>query len=158
MNIFYLADNPTECAQYHADKHCVKMILEYSQLLSTAHRVLDGANAPDVLYKATHINHPCAKWVRESTANYEWLYNLLHQLHREYRYRYGREHASARLLNPLFNFPKNLPSGELTSRPQAMPDFYKSDNPIEAYRNYYIQEKAHLAKWKNRKVPYWYKV
>lgn len=42
MNIFYLDPNPTKCARYHADKHCVKMVLEYAQLLSTAHRVLDG--------------------------------------------------------------------------------------------------------------------
>ena len=42
MNLFYLHDNPKDCANMHVDKHCVKMILEYAQLLSTAHRVLDG--------------------------------------------------------------------------------------------------------------------
>ena len=26
----------------HCDKHVVKMIIEYAQLMSTAHRVLDG--------------------------------------------------------------------------------------------------------------------
>ena len=26
----------------YKDKHCVKMILEYAQMLSTAHRELDG--------------------------------------------------------------------------------------------------------------------
>jgi hypothetical protein len=42
MNIFYLDHDPKVCAEMHVDKHCVKMILEYAQLLSTAHRVLDG--------------------------------------------------------------------------------------------------------------------
>jgi hypothetical protein len=42
MNIFYLDKDPKTCAQYHCDKHVVKMILEYAQLLSTAHRVIDG--------------------------------------------------------------------------------------------------------------------
>jgi hypothetical protein len=42
MNIFYLHENTTECAKQHLDKHVVKMILEYAQLLSTAQRLLDG--------------------------------------------------------------------------------------------------------------------
>ena len=42
MNIFVLDTNPKICAQYHVDKHVVKMILELAQILSTAHRVLDG--------------------------------------------------------------------------------------------------------------------
>jgi len=42
MNIFALDDNPKIAAQYHNNAHCVKMILECSQLLCTAHRVLDG--------------------------------------------------------------------------------------------------------------------
>lgn len=42
MNIFALHRNPFAAAAYHCDKHVVKMIVEYAQLLSTAHRVLDG--------------------------------------------------------------------------------------------------------------------
>ena len=42
MNIFYLDRDEQKAAQYHCDKHVVKMILESAQLLSTAHRVLDG--------------------------------------------------------------------------------------------------------------------
>ena len=42
MNIFYLDEDVQKCAEYHVDRHVVKMILEYAQLLSTAHRVLDG--------------------------------------------------------------------------------------------------------------------
>ena len=42
MNIFALARDPYLAASFHCDKHVVKMICEYAQLLSTAHRQLDG--------------------------------------------------------------------------------------------------------------------
>ena len=42
MNIFYLHSEPDQCAKWHCDQHVTKMILEYAQLLSTAHRVCDG--------------------------------------------------------------------------------------------------------------------
>ena len=42
MNIFYLNRDTKICAQEHCDKHVVKMIVEYAQLMSTAHRILDG--------------------------------------------------------------------------------------------------------------------
>ena len=84
MNIFYLDTNPIKAAELHCDKHVVKMIIEYAQLMSTAHRVLDGELYEDrtannrrikrwrlnnndmenVVYKASHINHPSAIWTR----------------------------------------------------------------------------------------------
>ena len=47
MNIFYLDHNVKSCAEQHVDKHVVKMIVEYAQLLSTAHRVIDGEEYED---------------------------------------------------------------------------------------------------------------
>ena len=82
MNIFYLDEDPVLAAQMHCDKHVVKMILESAQLLSTAHLLIDGDELADErgLYKATHKNHPSSKWVRDSSENYEWLWNLFDQL------------------------------------------------------------------------------
>ena len=57
MNIFYLHDDPIYCAQMHCDKHVVKMILEYAQLLSTAHHEIDGTPSIDC-YKPTHKTIP----------------------------------------------------------------------------------------------------
>ena len=37
MNIFILDKDIEKCAQYHCDKHLIKMILESAQLLCTAH-------------------------------------------------------------------------------------------------------------------------
>ena len=42
MNIFALSNDPAEAAQMMCDKHIPKMIVEAAQMLSTAHRMLDG--------------------------------------------------------------------------------------------------------------------
>lgn len=181
MNIFYLDNDPMVCAQYHNDKHVVKMILEYAQLLSTAHRVLDGTECtvlsksgrkkkvftlPDVerdnlLYNATHINHPSAKWVRHSGDNYRWLYRLFRELCSEYTFRYGKVHLTdTKLKSILKNVPKNISDGEFCAPWRAMPDDYKIDKSVkdytmESYRAYYKGAKSHMFNWKNREVPSW---
>jgi len=179
MNIFYLDHDVTKCAEMHNDKHVVKMILEYAQLLSTAHRVLDGvelsglsasgrkkkfwtlADSRDyTLYKATHINHPSAVWVRQSDKNYLWLANMLVALCEEYTYRYGKVHKTERdgLVNVLLkNIPNNIADSNFTQPTPAMPDEVKiSGDSIKSYRNYYINNKTHLASWKKRSTPGWY--
>lgn len=156
MNIFYLSHDTTECAQMHVDKHCVKMILEYAQLLSTAHRVLDDVNADSIFYKATHVNHPSAVWVRQSCENYFWLYDLLVDLCDEYTCRYGKIHKVewSGLLSELNEAPLNIPDANFTQPTQAMPDEYKiADDSIQAYRDYYNGAKRALFSWKNREVP-----
>ena len=154
MNIFYLHNDPETCARYHADKHCVKMILESAQMLCTAHRYLDNSN-DDILYKKTHLNHPCTVWVRSTDQNYLWLLSLLKNLCAEYTRRYGRIHKVEwyGLLAYLENIPKNIPKGNFFDPPQAMPDKYKQDDTVKAYRDYYCGDKAHLLQYKNTDIP-----
>ena len=101
MNIFYLDKDPEISAKMHCDKHVVKMIIEYAQMLSTAHRMLDGkvVKKPSVsgktmvkhydlyegmddlegemtYYRAVHFNHPCSVWTRESNKNYLYFYSV----------------------------------------------------------------------------------
>ena len=156
MNIFYLSSCPVDAAGFHCDKHVVKMILEYAQLLSTAHHVLDGEDAPEGIYKKTHVNHPSAVWARQSSSHYAWLYDLFVECLDEYKRRYVREHATSRLKDTLLRLPKNIPLGGFTQPPQCMPDEYKCDNAVEAYRNYYKGEKAGFAAWTNTKTPPWW--
>lgn len=174
MNIFFLNSSPSRCAEMHNDKHVVKMILEYAQLLSTAHRVLDGTvsegisssgrkqstyrlsdNRESVLYRATHINHPSAIWVRQSASHYAWLYSLFCSLLDEYTYRYNKVHATSRLKEVLFAIPNNIPQVGWQSDPTpAMPDEYRVDgDSISSYWNYYRYGKSHIAKWTNRPTP-----
>lgn len=158
MNIFYLSANPVEAAQMHLDKHIVKMILETAQLLSTAHRLIDGDDIIDpIIYKATHKNHPCAKWCRESLQNYQWLYQLFCALCDEYTFRYNRIHLTdTKLRQVLKTPPKGIPNIGFTTLAQAMPVEYKHSDPIVAYRNYYIGAKNKFAVWTKRAKPDWY--
>jgi hypothetical protein len=172
MNIFVLHNDPVESARMMCDKHVVKMILESCQLLSTAHHVLDGSEviiASDKrkyksyiskkadICKATMINHPCTIWVRENRSNYIWLWKHAHALCNEYKQRYGKTHAmEAMLFNGLFNPPDNISKGKLTAFPQAMPDSYKDNDAVIAYRRYYLGEKVRFAKWKAGGVPEWF--
>lgn len=163
MNIFYLDSCPKVCATMHLDKHCVKMILEYAQLLSTAHRVLDGDEYADAhgYYKATHKNHPSAVWVRQNHHNYWYLYTLLSELCSEYTYRYNKTHKveASGLLKQLCSMPINMPIGDFTEPTPAMPDDCKiENNSIASYRKYYQLYKSHIANWKFRNIPDWYAI
>ena len=175
MNIFYLDPLPRACAEMHNDKHVVKMILEYAQLLSTAHRYLDGAEGKrisasgrnirdwrlddkrdDILYRATHVNHPSAVWVRQSSANYDWLYVMWVELMDEYTYRYSKVHATERLKNALSSLPYKIPYGVFTPPTPAMPDEFKVADVAESYHKYYIGSKRVMSRWTDRPMPQWF--
>lgn len=154
MNIFALSTDPWQAAQYHTDRHVVKMILESVQMLSTAVR-LSGI---DTGYKATHINHPSSIWVRQSLTNYLWLCDLVIALHEEWRYRFNHKadvfHKSYLVFDSLpipADFEQNYGA---TPFAQAMPSVYKiEDDPVTAYRDYYNGAKRHLHQWTRREVP-----
>ena len=174
MNIFYLHQDPKVCAEWAVDSHCVKMILESAQLLSTAHRVLDGVQYIDAssgrkikrwkldhgrdveLYSATHVNHPSAVWCRESNNNYTWLWRYLDEHCKEYTRRYGKVHKVelSGLKDLLEILPDNITVGSFFQPPSAMDAKYIiSDDAIVNYRNYYKIGKAHLHKWKAPALP-----
>lgn len=174
MNIFYIDADPVQAARWMVDKHVVKMILESAQLLSTAHRILDGeefvikeprkkkvwrlndAREP-IIYQATHVNHPSAVWCRQSVENYNWLVDHFFALMAEYTYRYEKEHKCfGELSYQLQSPPKNLKDWDWTDMPSCMDDQYKIGNdPIQNYRNYYKVGKINLHKWTNREAPQW---
>jgi hypothetical protein len=161
MNIFYLDQDPKLAAQYHVDRHVVKMILESAQLLCTAVNTLAGAQVTP--YKSTHVNHPCSVWVRENYSNWCYVYQLMMYLEEEWNYRYHIDdhqlHKSvsallrADVLNTAYN---NIPEGSLTLPALAMPNHCKiSSDPVECYREYYRKEKIALHKRTGRGAPYW---
>jgi hypothetical protein len=181
MNIFVIDENPELAARSLCDKHVVKMILESAQLLSTTHHIIDGEELPpakgskkkrykhhspykeSILYKITHINHPCTIWTRETTENYEWLFRHFVEMCKEYTRRYGKIHACERndeLMNILREPPAALQSKGLTTFAQAMPDAYKSPtSAVDAYRTYYIHDKARFATWRiPEHKPEWFNI
>ena len=173
MNVFFVDRDPYLAASMLCDKHVIKMILESAQLLSTTHRLLDGTSVksgkrvkyvlsePEEsnIYKMTHENHPCAVWVRQSHQHYDWLYEHAIGLCDEYSRRYFcRTHKTRRILeNYLVDTPRNIPVGCFLDPPQCMPEQYRQDDVVSAYRSYYIGDKARIAKWSApAKVPDWF--
>lgn len=179
MNIFVVHESAYESAKNLCDKHVVKMIVESAQMLSTAHRVLDGTpcvrysknsrklaywymedlSKETMLCKPTMVNHPCTKWVMETDANYKWLANHGIGLCLEYTARYNKVHSMEYMFNDTLSVPPtNINwNGKLTPFAQAMPEKYKQSDAIQAYRTYYIYEKSRFAKWnKSTPAPDWY--
>mgnify|MGYP003704555887 FL=1 len=182
INIFYVDADPKVAAESLVDKHVVKMILESCQLLSTAHRILDGTeftekkyvegsfparyrnlkrwklhdSRDNIIYQATHVNHPSAVWCRQSVENYNWLVEHMYGLMDEYKFRYNKVHKCIDVAYYLQSPPKNLQNYDWTDMVCAMDDKYKiSTDPIVNYRNYYNVGKKDLHRWTNRQPPDW---
>jgi hypothetical protein len=177
LNIFYLDKDPRKAAEMHCDKHVVKMIVESAQLLSTAHRILDGDQTlgktqtgrnvkrwilndsrESLLYKASHINHPSAVWARSNIDHYRYLFELYAFLIEEYGYRYRKDHKSAELVPILINAPERIDfEAPWIDPPQAMPEECKiPGDTVAAYRKYYADYKKRFAKWTKRNPPSWW--
>ena len=156
------------------------MLIEYAQILSTTHRLVDGTPwigrsttgrkvaryfHPDPvmnkeLYKATHINHPSTWWARQSREHYDWLQRLWCALAEEYTHRYGRVHESFRKLEYfLLLAPQNLQSKGFTEPSPAMaayPHCIVEGDSVSSYRQFYWEDKRSFAKWTNRDKPEWW--
>ncbi len=174
MNIFYLDKDVQLCAQQHCDRHVVSQCKEYAQILSTAHRIVDGYEYIDNssgrnikrwkllddretgLYKSTHYNHRSVVWCRQSQQNYYWLYQLFLRLLAEYKFRYNKVHACTKLIPFLGLAPRKIDWKLFTEPTPAMPTKYIVNNDsMQSYRNYYNGDKVHLHNWTNRPTPEW---
>lgn len=152
MNIFYLDHDVDRCARYHFDRHVTKMIVEYTQILSSVFYFTGESDlAP---YKLTHANHPCCKWARTSLSNWKWLRSLALSLCKEYTYRYGKIHKCEKILNNMKT--PNLTDRGFTEIICVMDDIYIiGTDAIENYRNLYRHGKKHLIGYKKREPPEW---
>jgi hypothetical protein len=162
MNIFVLSKSPVISAQEMCDKHVVKMILESAQMLSTAHRILDGDDVDEILYKKTHANHPCTKWCRNTNNNYNWLYAHFRALCDEYTFRYGKIHKTEQKLDKLLSVPPiNIDIGHLQEFPIAISEDLRhlvTNDVHETYRKYYKYKQGVIdMRWTNRNMPQWMK-
>lgn len=152
MNIFVLSQDTVESAKFHVNSHVVKMPLETAQMLCTNLSKV-GIETP---YLPVHQKHPCTKWAGESRSNFIWLCSLGINLCMEYTHRFNKVHASQEVIMFALHNSHKITDGDLTPFAQAMPDEYKDNDPVKAYRNYYNLGKRHLAKWTKRDVPYWF--
>lgn len=133
-------------------------------------------------YWATHTNHPCAIWVRESVANFNWLVDHAIGLAEAYTLRYNKTNACESVAhwfkeNPpksattdglsrmLFSsyceqqglqYEPIFASEGLTPFAQSIPEEYRGDNAVEAHRLSYMETKARFAVWRYTDAPAWW--
>ena len=173
MNLFFLSVLPTECAEYHCDKHVVKMILEIVQMLYTAHILAKSDNLMvDHYRKISNHNHPMAIWIRKCSSNYLYAAEVGISIAHEYTKRYHKVHSCEKHVKwlyehlPEFNnvdyikkctFATNdyFISLGMTPIPLCMPEDCYLDDPIKSYRKYYLLHKKHFATWKVS-IPCWF--
>jgi hypothetical protein len=112
------------------------------------------------------VNHPTAKWVRESHDNFMWTIKHAIALWEEKLYRTGKGHKSIEVIQwalqnkHLLTFPQQ----EQTKFAIAIADTmecrkdptFDIDNPVLCYKLYYKHDKRHIGKWTNREVPEWF--
>lgn len=171
MNIFFLSTSTRRCARWHCDKHVVKMILEYTQILYTSNHVNGGTatvmeSAPICLstgargYKLHAKNHPSVLWASESLAHYMWLLSLALDLVQEHSFRFSPKAIHAchpHLVWLRAHPPPGLFSHLLWKRdpPPAMPEEYRvNSRSIDCYRAYYNGGKRGLLKYTKRSLPH----
>ena len=156
MNRFIIEHNPDDIAKSLCDQHIVKMPLEEAQMLNTAVRIHAPEFAEEAgLYKIAYANHPCTVWAGDSWHNFDWLANHAIGLLGEYYMRFGKEHACSEAIGQMNGMSWRLPNGRLPPFAQAMPDEFKQEDAVQAYRAYYHSKT--FAKWeKGTDAPYWW--
>lgn len=165
MNCFYLSDCPVTAARHHSLVHVNKMLQEYAQMSSTAHRLLDGQlteltytnykgelvtgewylHPTDIitgnqvvkhhLCKHTHVNHPSSKWVRESSQHYYWMVTCGLELCRIWRKHKGVDHGYYQRYLYLGSAPVNLPDNGFTPPPFCGDEDLRDFPVIKAYQH-----------------------
>jgi hypothetical protein len=148
------------------------MLSESVQLLTNAHHIFGDSFSRfkqyveyrDTPFRQTHVNHPSSLWVRSSRQHYEWLVSHANALVSEFKFRRNKNHLVAQHVQYITQNPisKRIPDNGFVPPPLCMPDKYKSDDAVDSYRTYYINDKwkdkngRRLDKWTNRGAPEWW--
>jgi hypothetical protein len=114
-------------------------------MLSTAAR----RNGFDIGYKAAYPSHPMTRWVGDNNYNFSWALEHAQELSKEYFARYGKFHACQKVINEFLSLKGSYIN--FSEPPQCMPDEFKCDDYVRAYRDYYIHK---IGEWKH--PPKWF--
>jgi len=163
MNIFVLDKKPEIAARMHCDKHIPKMCVEAAQMMASALRRHGATDEQMPLtksgtpYKGGYAHHPCTVWAGENRKNFIWLYRYGITLCQEYTSRFGKVHSCSEPMQVMYRIRKIIPprKGKKVPFAQAMPDEYKDEDAVKAYRAYYHSKQ--FAKWeKGTPAPNWW--
>lgn len=181
MNIFVLDNDPVVAAQFHCDKHVIKMITESMQVMGSAmwsqygittskgikllgdealqlwkdfpRKTVSGEVSP---YGIGFMNHPSTKWARQSKENWNWLLDMTYELVNQHENRWQKKTSTREKLDWFKANVDKFPIEGLTPFYQAVPIEIKNEDTVHAYRLYYAGWKEYFAKWKNGE-PHWWK-
>lgn len=159
MNIFAFHSSPYTSALWLDDVRKNKMILETAQLLSTTVHQLAPQFA-DLVYKQTHLNHPCAIWARTSWGNHSWLMNYFFQLCKSnFNHKSFSLYQHFKKLTPdMFHEINQTPFANCAANAGLGVSFKHIDNVHKAYRLYINERWRHdtiKLSWNNGQQPYW---
>jgi len=168
MNIFVLDSNPLKAAAAIDCVRVPKMVVESAQMMASAVRrwgatddvmPLTKAGKP---YKGGYHKHPCTIWAGDTFGNFAWLTDHAMALCVEYTSRFGKEHACADPISQLWHVGIDWVGDDnfkVTPFAQAMPDEFKHENAVTAYRAYY-HSKVHSpggVRYKHTSPPDWWR-
>tara|TARA_R100001079_G_scaffold109774_1_gene83451 strand:- start:616 stop:1122 length:507 start_codon:yes stop_codon:yes gene_type:complete len=166
MNIFVLDINPFIAAQCMDDVRVPKMCVESAQMMASALRRYGATDEQMPLtkagkpYRGGYKHHPCTVWAGDSRANFQWLAHHAEALLDEYYHRFGKVHACHNPIYQMSSMRDIIPEGDLTTFAQAMPDEYKDDDVVKAYRSYYKSKQYSKGgvRYVRTDVPTWWEV
>ena len=158
MNIFAIEGNTetgeidwVASAKSQDNLRVVKMILESCQILST---VLNeqGVSAP---YRSFNPKHPSCLWAAESSANFSNLILHCEAMIEEYQERFGKVHKCRAVLSEIIKLfkPERFPTDSDTPLRLAVPQEYRSENPVLSYRRFYASKPR--LRYPASKIPSW---
>jgi len=147
MNIFVLDSNPLKAAKAIDCVRVPKMVVESAQMMASALRrwgatdeQMPVAKTSGKPYKGGYAHHPCTIWAGDTFGNFSWLTDHAIALCVEYTSRFGKKHACDDaichmwVLATKMNIDRNMST---TPFALAMPDEFKHENAVTAYRAYY---------------------
>ena len=104
-------------------------------------------------------HHPCSKWIRECSANFNWTIEHTLALCAEYTFRYDKQHANQNRIEEYadIGYPFDNHQDNITPFYQAVAPECKQEDAVAAYRAYYLSAKKHLLAYTRREVPDWIK-
>lgn len=159
MNIFIFNEDAKLAAEDCCDFKLGIAITECAQLLSSAAIQNKIPNNDLILMPKDLANSPLLRWLKESSLNFTWLAGYGIHLNTEFVKRFGHDHPYCKVLDRLCMCAYAFPNKAQTPFPQNVPKKYRvNGNAPLAYRMYFMCECGHLAKWRNKPNPSWFKV
>jgi hypothetical protein len=167
MNVFWLDRSVDRAASAVDDSRVVKLCTEAAQCVAAGLRIrardplsplsvgrVDSAG----VYEAYNIDNALPHWCALSRSHMLAVWHMTQALNDEYVRRWddADKHGSWAAAVDWFDLVAEVPDHGWHAPPLYMPDEYKGDDFVEAYRRYYVQEKGSDVTFERTDRPEWW--